>query len=257
MRLPEDRCNVSPTAECCCRERMTPEPLTDAEFDSLANVLQCFGGKGALNLEQLDGLLAAIVCHPADIPKSEYLPEIWGDAMINEDSFAAQPMLQDFLSLVSRHKDAIAHTLESGDVFTPMLLANADGNFPGNDWANGFVRGMKLRQVDWTALFEDEDHGGSLVPIFALAYERDPDPEMRPFEEPISADRREELIVGAAAGVMNIYKYFRTHHTATETPFRSATTTYRRTMPKTGRNELCPCGSGKKFKHCCGKITLH
>ncbi len=22
---------------------------------------------------------------------------------------------------------------------------------------------------------------------------------------------------------------------------------------KIGRNELCPCGSGKKYKHCCGK----
>ena len=26
-----------------------------------------------------------------------------------------------------------------------------------------------------------------------------------------------------------------------------------RTAPKTGRNEPCPCGSGKKYKHCCGK----
>jgi len=25
-----------------------------------------------------------------------------------------------------------------------------------------------------------------------------------------------------------------------------------RVMPKTGRNEPCPCGSGKKFKKCCG-----
>jgi len=24
-----------------------------------------------------------------------------------------------------------------------------------------------------------------------------------------------------------------------------------RTSPKTGRNDPCPCGSGKKFKHCC------
>lgn len=23
-----------------------------------------------------------------------------------------------------------------------------------------------------------------------------------------------------------------------------------------GRNELCPCGSGKKYKHCCGKLTF-
>ena len=22
-------------------------------------------------------------------------------------------------------------------------------------------------------------------------------------------------------------------------------------MPKTGRNDLCPCASGKKYKHCC------
>jgi hypothetical protein len=22
-------------------------------------------------------------------------------------------------------------------------------------------------------------------------------------------------------------------------------------MPRPGRNERCPCGSGKKFKHCC------
>lgn len=28
---------------------------------------------------------------------------------------------------------------------------------------------------------------------------------------------------------------------------------YRRTSPKIGRNEPCPCGSGKKYKNCCGK----
>ncbi|MBO6108145.1 MAG: SEC-C domain-containing protein [Eubacterium sp.] len=29
--------------------------------------------------------------------------------------------------------------------------------------------------------------------------------------------------------------------------------TYRREQPKVGRNDPCPCGSGKKYKHCCGK----
>ena len=28
---------------------------------------------------------------------------------------------------------------------------------------------------------------------------------------------------------------------------------YRRETPKVGRNEPCPCGSGKKYKKCCGK----
>ena len=27
-----------------------------------------------------------------------------------------------------------------------------------------------------------------------------------------------------------------------------------RDLPKVGRNDPCPCGSGKKFKQCCGKI---
>jgi preprotein translocase subunit SecA len=30
--------------------------------------------------------------------------------------------------------------------------------------------------------------------------------------------------------------------------------TVRRDMPKVGRNEPCPCGSGKKFKHCHGTL---
>ncbi len=28
-----------------------------------------------------------------------------------------------------------------------------------------------------------------------------------------------------------------------------------RDQPKVGRNEACPCGSGKKYKHCCGKLS--
>ena len=30
-------------------------------------------------------------------------------------------------------------------------------------------------------------------------------------------------------------------------------TPYVREAPKIGRNETCPCGSGKKYKYCCGK----
>jgi hypothetical protein len=33
---------------------------------------------------------------------------------------------------------------------------------------------------------------------------------------------------------------------------RSASSQIRRATPKTGRNEPCPCGSGKKYKKCCG-----
>jgi preprotein translocase subunit SecA len=31
--------------------------------------------------------------------------------------------------------------------------------------------------------------------------------------------------------------------------------TFRREGPKIGRNDPCPCGSGKKYKKCCGKAA--
>lgn len=34
---------------------------------------------------------------------------------------------------------------------------------------------------------------------------------------------------------------------------QGATVTVRRTSPKVGRNDPCPCGSGKKYKQCCGR----
>lgn len=34
---------------------------------------------------------------------------------------------------------------------------------------------------------------------------------------------------------------------------RLAPKTVVRSSPKVGRNEPCPCGSGKKYKHCCGR----
>ena len=37
--------------------------------------------------------------------------------------------------------------------------------------------------------------------------------------------------------------------------FPSKVETFRRETPKVGRNDPCPCGSGKKFKRCCGKAA--
>jgi uncharacterized protein len=233
-----------------------PQPLSDSELDRLSAILKRFGDKRSMNLEQLDGFLAALICGPELVLPSEYLPVIWGDDIILEDTFSAQPVLEDFLSLIMRHWNIIADTLHSGEVFLPLLVQEENGITPANDWAKGFIRGMELRKTKWVAVLEDEEHGGWLVPILALAHEHDPDPEMRPYKEPITAEAREKLIVGAAAGVMGIYRYFE-EQIAVERKLYGNASTFRRTLPKIGRNDPCPCGSGKKFKHCCGRITLH
>jgi uncharacterized protein len=235
---------------------MTASPLTDAEYNHLSSVLNRFCDDHAMNLEELDGFLAALICGPAHVHPSDYLPEIWGGAMADEEVFSSQQELKDFLDLLMRHWNVVADTLQSGDVFLPLLLEDDHGTAHANDWARGFMRGMDLRREDWSELLDDEAHGGWLVPILALAHEHDPDPSMRPYQEPVDADRREQLIVGAAAGVTAIYRYFEPLR-QTVPDFRDAPSTYRRTAPKIGRNDPCPCDSGQKDKRCCGNPTLH
>jgi hypothetical protein len=78
------------------------------------------------------------------------------------------------------------------------------------------------------------------------------DPEMRP--EPISPEKREDVIVHMAAGLMGAYRYFR------EGRRRNVAATFNsepRSTSKVGRNEPCPCGSGKKYKKCCGGATVN
>jgi hypothetical protein len=50
---------------------MSSEPLSDAELETLSGVLKTFGGKDAMNVEQMDGFLAALTCGPVDISPHE------------------------------------------------------------------------------------------------------------------------------------------------------------------------------------------
>jgi uncharacterized protein len=92
-----------------------------------------------------------------------------------------------------------------------------------------------------------------LVPILALAYEHDPDPEMRPYKDGINVERREKLILGVAAGVTAIYEYFGPERRRMAAELGRGR---RQAEKKTGCNDACGCGSDKKYKHCCDKATL-
>src|SRR5260370_36875082 len=111
------------------------------------------------------------------------------------------------------------------------------------DGENVVVGSIELRKKDWAGLLNDEERGGWLVPIFALAHENSLDAVMRPYKEPVSAAMREKLIVGAAAGVRGIYRHFQTQRSAEHQSLCNINTLRRRT-PKIGRHEPCPCGSG-------------
>jgi uncharacterized protein len=228
------------------------EPLTDAELDHLGGFLKgCKGGR-AMNVEQLDGFFAALISGPEPVMPSEYYSEVFGGEMSDTYEFGSLDEANEILGLMMRHWNDIAGTLFKGEVYVPLLLEDEDGMAQGTDWAHGFMRGMGMRHDGWAELVNDEEHGGCLIPMMMLCHEHDEDPEMRP--EPISPDKREEVIVHMAVGLLQAYQYFREHR---QIGLAAHTSEPRRTATKVGRNEMYPCGSGKKYKRCCGGAAVN
>jgi uncharacterized protein len=215
--------------------------LTDAELDQLGDILASLSGD-AMSLEELDGFFAALIAGPENVMPSAYYPEVFG----GEYAFADLAQAQAAFGLLMRHWNTIAGTLYAGEVHVPLLLEDEKGVAHGNDWATGFMRGMDMRHDGWATLVNDEEHGGCLIPMMALCHEHDEDPAMRP--EPIKPEQREKLVAGMAAGLVAAYRYFRSRPKTQPAPERRR---------KIGRNEVCPCGSGKKYKKCCGSMTVN
>lgn len=224
------------------------EPLTQPEIDRLAAFLRSRGGQG-MNIEELDGFFAALVAGPDVVLPSEYLPLVFGGAGAEMSPFAGIEEANEILGLIMRHWNEISATLHNGDVHLPILLEDDTGLARGNDWARGFIRGTELRRTAWAQLITDEEHGGCMIPAMMLYYEHAEDPELRP--PPIEPEQREQIIVQMAACIVHAYRYFQRR---LPPPLGNMSG---RGPAKAGRNEPCPCGSGKKYKRCCGGATIH
>jgi uncharacterized protein len=227
--------------------------LSDSEEQQLNVFLGRVKGGAIPNIEALDGFFAALACCPDLVMPSEYMEVLQrGSSEDGDLDFETEEEALQFVELVNRHWNHVNRQLDSEEVYLPLVLEDENGNFQANDWANGFLRGTELRRSIWADFIDEDKEAGGMVPIWALAYEHHPDPEIRSFKEPISVEQREKLLVGAAAGVMRMHRYFLADRNAYSAP----TGTFIRSGPKTGRNEPCPCGSGKKYKKCCGARAL-
>ena len=220
-------------------------PLADAELDRLETLLDTF--PEAVDLEMLDGFLTALICSPEPVTISQYMPYVLGceDSEIDQD--LAQ--VQELYALIGRHWNVITGLLTEEGACEPLFIEYEDG-LHGNSWALGFMHGMALGGEAWTELLDDDDQGDMLMPILVLAHEADPDPETRP--GPIGPEDREMLFEGIAAAVPGVFAYFEPHRRGEAVGAKPNGGTLR-SVPKLGRNAPCPCGSGKKYKGCCGK----
>lgn len=229
------------------------KPLSRLELERLAGHLKSMGSQ-AMNLECLDGYFSALICGPEAVMPSEYLPEIWGEEFV----FDSEQQMADIAGLASRHWNAIAsgleRTLKLRKAHLPIMYPSNDGVIYGNDWALGFMRGVRMRPESWRELMESEEDGGSIIIIMAFAHENHPDPSMRP-DEPFTLEKRKDLLVEMITSLARIYRYFAPQRRM----FSAGNRLQKPAAVKIGRNELCNCGSGRKFKQCCALIrpTIH
>jgi uncharacterized protein len=222
-------------------------PLSEAELDQLSGFLAGLDSPDALSLEGMDGLFSALIAGPRTVLPSEYLPLIWGGELADENAFASLAEANATLSLIMRHWNSIASELETESVHVPLVFEVETGVVPGREWARGFMRGVQLARSGWNELFGSNEEG-QLITIPLVAGEIDPEWP----REAITTEKGTELIQWMGAGLARSYRHFARQRREDARHVGTQSDPLRRATPKVGRNEPCPCGSGKKFKRCCG-----
>ena len=229
--------------------------LADADFDRLDQLLAELGNDDAMIVEELDGFLAALACAPEPVTADDFLPVVFGladdDGGARRDTAApaelAPELAAELAALVRRHAQAVAASLDAGS-FAPVLAYDDQGAPDGSAWAVGFLRAVESAPDSWDAMLDEKEFGDALDAAEALAATLDDESGARA----PSRREREALIDRMIADVGDIHEFFRPYRQAGTTPRAMRVETVRREQPKVGRNEPCPCGSGRKFKACCG-----
>lgn len=190
----------------------------------------------SMMLSDLDGFLTAIAIGPELVMPSEWLPVIWGD---DEPVFTDEAEMQAVLGGILSRYNQIRHEIANG-AFEPILWSDADGTVIGTDWAEGFMQGVGLRATKWERLFRSEDGAGLIFPILALCGDENGESllGLEPEDEDRIAAEAATLLPGCAMTIDDYWRRQKLTHGATKKP---------------GRNDPCPCGSGNKFKKCCGR----
>jgi len=224
-------------------------PLSDEEFDRLDHFLlerideeaDSMGkDEGVLDISELDGLFTAIVSGPETIMPSQWLPAVWGDF---EPVWEDEKEFEHILSLMMRHMNGISGVLmQTPEAFEPLYLmreVEGDTFTIVDEWCEGYWRGVQLTQDYW-------DEGGQemadlLVPILAFTGETN----WRGHD--FTHNEVQKIQQAIEPNVRAIHAYWLARR-AGQKPDRKPE---RHRGPRVGRNDPCPCGSGKKYKRCC------
>jgi uncharacterized protein len=234
--------------------------LSDDELNELEAFLtsRCVPHDG-MNLSMLDGYLTAVVSGPEFPAPNAWLPQVWRqDETDDTPPFASMDEAKHVHSLILRRFNQISRDLQRGELNPIFLYSINSKKEPSHDappplevadmWCVGYLQGVRLRLKSWEPLRQEKGENADLLfPISAIAarWLQPKSEEQKTIADARLTDEERmgltELIPPAAC---IIYRYWQARRTLPPTSIRSA--------PRPGRNELCPCGSTKKYKKCCG-----
>ncbi len=218
--------------------------LTEPQLDRLEHYLNAPERiDSTLGLDAVQGLFAAIANSNAPIPNERWLPEVMGEA----HRFASTVEEAEITALLEHFRDDTARQLDEGEGFD-FILYGPEGDEEGfASWAEGYLIGVDIADPPWDEVAEADDLDNMLFPFLALTGQAK-DMAIAAGEEWMEPDDEARLLAGIrrdfADHLIDVRRYWFE---------KSIPPTVRRDAPKVGRNDPCPCGSGKKYKACCGR----
>lgn len=231
-------------------EVRNPHELDDDEFDALEALLTSdVVPADCMDLEMLDGYLAAVLICPSPIDSLRWLPGVWSADTEGVD-FASGSKMQQVIHLVLRYYNELATGIGIADGWEPFCYAasQSDQLRIGDEWVEGFAQGLELWPEDWDEGLPDAEADATQADVDAL---------MSPWagdDAQVASDAVRLAWLDDARGVVSgIFARWRAlglpapQVLPVSVPAASASAGE---VP--GRNEPCSCGSGKKYKKCCG-----
>ena len=185
-------------------------------------------------LSDLDGYLTGLILCPDVVPPAEWLPVVWGGAEAGPP-FEDPLDVQDFEAmLVARHAE-IARDLGRAK-FRPFFEVDArNGDVLWDVWIEGFATAIDLRPEAWATI--DDPALAYIETLVAIADDT----------SDLPSDAINALYDAAAAEIPVQVAALYARRAGQGDPVAPAAL-----VAKVGRNDPCPCGSGKKHKKCCG-----
>jgi uncharacterized protein len=198
-------------------------------------------GDDAMLLSELDGFLAGVIVCPDLIIPSEWMPVVWGDD--EGPMFEDMEQVQAVSKLILDHYNDIIRQLDNGR-YSPIFDIDIDDTILWETWIEGFAEAMRLRPEAWITYTENED-ADLYQSLFVLGRLKELATSPNDIE-PLDIDEELENLAPDL-----ILAHVEILHRARLAQEKTHMTPANENQPKIGRNDPCPCGSGKKFKKCC------